>query len=454
MMRKYDYDLFVIGAGSGGVSASRRSAMFGAKTAICEEYRVGGTCVIRGCVPKKLLTYAAHFSEDYEDAVGFGWQKADPSFDWATLIDNKDREINRLNRIYLDMLEKAGVELFNGRGVLVDPHTVEICGSVITAETILIATGGWPFRPNVSGVAHSITSNEAFHLENLPRRVLVVGGGYIATEFAGIFNGLGSQVTQLYRGKQLLRGFDNDVSMMVAQEIVKKGVNLMLECEVESITKSETELHIRLSNGEIILADAVLYATGRHPNTHGLGLEKIGIELGDNSAIIVDKYSKTNVPNIYAIGDVTNRMNLTPVAINEGRAFAETLFGDQPRIINYEKIPHAVFSNPAVGTVGLNELQARQNYDLIDIYKSIFRPMRHTLSGRDERTMMKLVVDGRTDVVLGAHMVGPDAAEIIQGVAIGLTCGATKAQFDATMGVHPTAAEEFVTMREKHVSNE
>jgi glutathione reductase (NADPH) len=448
-MAKYDYDLFVIGAGSGGVSASRRAAVFGAKAIICEEYRVGGTCVIRGCVPKKLFTYAAHYAEDFEDAVGFGWQEAHPGFDWPTLIANKDAEIDRLNGIYIKMLNNAGVDLIEDRGVLIDPHTVEVGGKTVTAETILVATGARPFQPDFPGVEHTITSNEAFHLEELPQRAVVVGGGYIAVEFAGIFNGLGSQVTQLYRGEQILRGFDDDVRGMLAEEIGKKGIDLRVESQVERIEKSDGQLEVTISGGETISADIVMYATGRNPNTDGVGLTEAGVELDEKGAIKVDQYSKTSVANIYAVGDVTNRMNLTPVAINEGRAFAETLYANQPRSVDYANIPHAVFSNPSVGVSGLSEARARQQYDAVDIYKSRFRPMKHTLTGRDEQTLMKLIVDVATDRVVGVHMVGPDAAEIVQGMGIALTCGATKAQFDATIGIHPSAAEEFVTMREK-----
>ena len=448
-MAKYDYDLFVIGAGSGGVSASRRAAAFGAKAIICEEFRVGGTCVIRGCVPKKLFTYAAHYAEDFEDAVGFGWQEAHPGFDWPTLIANKDAEIDRLNGIYIKMLNNAGVDLIEDRGVLIDPHTVEVGGKTITAETILVATGAQPFRPEFPGVEHTITSNEAFHLEEFPQRAVVVGGGYIAVEFAGIFNGLGSQVTQLYRGEQILRGFDDDVRGMLAEEIGKKGIDLRVESQVERIEKSDGQLEVTVSGGETISADIVMYATGRNPNTYGVGLTEAGVELDEKGAIKVDQYSKTSVANIYAVGDVTNRMNLTPVAINEGRAFAETLYANQPRSVDYANVPHAVFSNPSVGVSGLSEARARQQYDAVDIYKSRFRPMKHTLTGRDEQTLMKLIVDVATDRVVGVHMVGPDAAEIVQGMGIALTCGATKAQFDATIGIHPSAAEEFVTMREK-----
>ena len=453
-MSRYDYDLFVIGAGSGGVSASRRAAAFGARAVVCEEYRVGGTCVIRGCVPKKLFTYAAHFSEDFEDAVGFGWERARPNFDWPTLIANKDAEIDRLNGIYIRMLVAAGVDLVEDRGVLVDPHTIEIGGRTVTAETILIATGAKPVRPHVPGIEHAVTSNEAFHLNEFPHRAVVVGGGYIATEFAGIFNGLGSRVTQLYRGGQILRGFDDDVRATLAREISGKGIDLRVESQVARIDAAGRRLEVTLKGGDVIAADLVMYATGREPNTSGLGLAEAGVDLDDAGAVKVDRYSRTSVPNIYAIGDVTNRMNLTPVAINEGRAFAETLYAGRPRFLDYTNVPHAVFSNPSVGVAGLDEARARERYEAVDVYKSTFRPMKHTLTGRDERTLMKLVVDAATDRVVGVHMVGPDAAEIVQGMGIALTCGATKAQFDATVGIHPSAAEEFVTMRERFVETE
>lgn len=453
-MSRYDCDLFVIGAGSGGVSASRRAAAFGARAVVCEEYRVGGTCVIRGCVPKKLFTYAAHFSEDFEDAVGFGWERARPNFDWPTLIANKDAEIDRLNGIYIRMLAAAGVDLVEDRGVLVDPHTVEIGGRTVTAETILIATGARPVRPDVPGIEHAVTSNEAFHLNEFPHRAVVVGGGYIAAEFAGIFNGLGSRVTQLYRGGQILRGFDDDVRATLAREISRKGVDLRVESQVARIDAAGRRLEVTLKGGDVIAADLVMYATGREPNTSGLGLAAAGVEIDDAGAVKVDRHSRTSVPNIYAIGDVTNRMNLTPVAINEGRAFAETLYAGRPRFLDYTNVPHAVFSNPSVGVAGLDEARARERYEAVDVYKSTFRPMKHTLTGRDERTLMKLVVDAATDRVVGVHMVGPDAAEIVQGMGVALTCGATKAQFDATVGIHPSAAEEFVTMREKFVETE
>ncbi len=452
-MTDFDFDLFVIGAGSGGVSASRRAAAHGARAGICEEYRVGGTCVIRGCVPKKLLTYAAHLAEDAEDAAGYGWSVAPPSFDWATLIANKDREIDRLNGIYLGMLEGAGVSLIEGRAELKDRHTLDIGGRQVRAETILIATGARPWTPEVPGIEHAISSNEAFHLETLPDRVVVVGGGYIAVEFAGIFHGLGSRVSQLYRGEQILRGFDRDVRDALAGEMLGRGIDLRLDCQVARIGHQDGHFVVTTVQDDVIETDLVMYATGRRPNVQGLGLEALGVDTGEGGAIVVDDFGRTSVDNIYAIGDVTDRMNLTPVAINQGRAFADTVYGGAPRTIDYRFVPSAVFSNPSVGSAGLTEEEARASFD-VDIYKSSFRPMKATLSGRQERTMMKLIVDAKSDRVLGAHMVGPDAAEIIQGIGVALTCGATKAQFDATVGVHPSAAEEFVTMREKYVAEE
>jgi glutathione reductase (NADPH) len=386
--------------------------------------------------------------------VGYGWEHARPRFDWATLIANKDAEIDRLNGIYIRMLGNAGVELVEGRGRIVDRNTIAVGDRRVTAERILIATGARPFLPDIPGIEHAITSNEAFQLDARPGRVAVVGGGYIAVEFAGIFNGLGAEVTQLYRGEQILRGFDDDVRAALAQEIRKKGIDLRVESQVVGIEREGGHLRVTLADGNVVATDVVMYATGRVPNTVDLGLEAAGVGLADNGAVIVDKWSRTAAENIYAVGDVTDRMNLTPVAINEGRAFAETVFAGKPRTLDYTYVPHAVFSNPSVGAAGLSEARARRKYASVDIYKSTFRPMRHTLTGRDERTLMKLVVDHDSDRVVGVHMVGADAAEIVQGMAVALTCGATKAQFDATMGIHPSAAEEFVTMREKFVDTE
>ncbi len=448
----YDYDLFVIGAGSGGVRASRMSASYGARVGICEDYRVGGTCVIRGCVPKKLLVYASEFGDMFEDARGFGWDSARPAFDWAKLIANKDREIDRLNGLYIQTLRNAGVEIHMGRGRLLDPHRVEIAGpegrKVVTADRILIATGGWPVMPDIPGIEHAITSNEAFHLERLPARIAIVGGGYIAVEFAGIFNGLGARVTQIIRGEQILRGFDHEARDWLAAEMTRKGVEIRTKTNVHAIEKQGEALHLRLNDGSVIEVDAVMFATGRNPNTKGLGLEDVGVRLGANHAVEVDEYSRSSVPNIYAVGDVTDRINLTPVAIKEGAAVAETLFGRGPTRVDYADVPSAVFSQPQLATVGLTEQEAHHKFGAIDVYRSTFRPMKFTLAGREERSLMKLVVDRASDRVVGAVMVGPDAAEIIQGVAIAIKCGATKAQFDATVAIHPSAAEEFVLMRE------
>ncbi len=453
-MNKYDFDLFVIGAGSGGVRAARVAASHGARVAICEDSRVGGTCVIRGCIPKKFMVYASHFAENFEDAADYGWTVGPRSFNWAKFMAAKDKEIDRLNKIYIRLLDNAGVELVVGTGRFVEAHTVEVAGRQITADKILIATGGWPVKPASSGSEHAITSNELFELPVQPRRAIVVGGGYIAVEFAGILNGLGSDVIQIYRGEQILRGFDSDVRATLAQEMRKKGVDIRVGSNIKHIEKLPGGLIVTCEDGEIIEADCVLYATGRAPKTEGLNLAAVGVEQRENGAVIVDKYSQTNVDNIYAVGDVTDRVNLTPVALNEGLCFADTVFGGRERIMSHETIASAVFSQPSVATVGLSEEQAREKVGKVDIYKSTFRPLLHTLSGRDEKTLMKMMVDATTDRVLGVHMVGPEAAEIIQGLAVAVKMGATKADFDATVGIHPTAAEEFVTMRERYVAPE
>lgn len=450
-MSTYDYDLLVIGAGSGGVRASRVAASHGAKVAVCENYRIGGTCVIRGCIPKKLMTYAAHYAEDFEDAEAYGWTVGPRSFSWSTLIANKDKEIDRLNKIYIRLLDDAGVEMIDGTGRLIDPHTVDIDGRQVTAETILIATGGWPTMPDVPGIEHAVTSNEVFHLEEQPRRVVVVGGGYIACEFAGIFNGLGSEVVQLYRSAQILRGFDDDVRNTLAQESRKKGVDVRVEANVSRIDKVGSHFEVTCTTGVTIETDLVLYATGRAPNTKGLDLDEVGVKLNDRGAIAVDEWSRTSVENIYAVGDVTDRLNLTPVALNEGLAFAETVFGGNDRKMDHRNVAYAVFSQPNVSCVGLSEADARTEYGDVDIYKSTFRGLKHTLTGRQEMTLMKIVVDAASQKVVGLHMVGPEAAEIIQGLAVTVKMGATKADLDATLGIHPTAAEEFVTMRQKFV---
>ncbi len=448
-MSEFDYDLFVIGAGSGGVRASRIAASHGARVAVCENYRVGGTCVIRGCIPKKLLVYASHFAEDFEDAAAYGWSVGDITHDWTRLIENKDREIDRLNGIYIRLLTDAGVEILNGTGRMVDAHTIAIDGKTVTAETILIATGGRPVMPEIPGIEHAISSNEAFHLVERPRRVVIVGGGFIALEFAGIFNGLGSEVVQLYRRDRILRGFDDDVRDVMGAELRKKGIDLRVNTNLTEIVKTDGALSATFTTGDVIETDVVMFATGRRPNTDGIGLEDLGVAVDDVGAIRIDEWSRSSVENIYAVGDVTNRVNLTPAALNEGLCFAETVFGGNPRRMDHADVPHAVFSQPAIAVVGLPEADARAAYGDIDIYRSTFRALRHTLTGRDERTMTKLVVEAATGRVLGAHMVGPDAPEIIQGIAIAIKMKATKAQIDSTIGIHPTAAEEFITMREK-----
>lgn len=443
----FDYDLFVIGAGSGGVRASRIAAGFGARVAVAEEFRVGGTCVIRGCVPKKLLVYASHFSEDFEAAKGYGWDVGEASFSWETLIARKDAEIDRLNGLYKQTLGNAGVETLEGRAVVMGPNEVRVGERTITAKTILVAVGGWPQMPDVPGIEHAITSNEALHLEALPRRIVVVGGGYIAVEFAGIFNGMGSEVVQLYRSEQILRGFDDDLRDRLADEMRKKGIDLRTNINVTAIEKTGTGVRLTLTDGTSLEADAVMYATGRTPNTKGLGLEDAGVELAGNGAVKVDAYGKTSVDSIYAVGDVTDRVQLTPVAIKEGHAFALTVFGNAPTSPEHDAVPSAVFSQPPIGTVGLSEAEARKQFGDVDVYVSDFRPMKHTLGGSSERAFTKLIVDKASDKVVGAHMIGMDAAEIIQGVGIAVKAGLTKAQFDATVAVHPSSAEEFVLMR-------
>ncbi len=448
-MHNYDYDLFVIGAGSGGVRASRQAASLGASVAVADEYRVGGTCVVRGCIPKKLFVYAAHYREDLKDAAGFGWTISNPEFSWATLRDNKNKEIARLEGMYKSGLEGDGVTLFEARAVLQDAHTVLVGQQTITAETILIATGGRPYKPeNVPGIEHAVTSNECFELPELPRRALVVGGGYIAVEFAGIFHGLGVDVTQIYRRDMILRGFDDDLRFGLGEEMKQKGIDLRVNSQFEHIEKTGSGLSVMLNTGDRIETDLILCATGRIPNTGSMGLEAAGVEIGSGGQVLVDEYSRTNIPNIYALGDVTDRIQLTPVAIKEAMAFAQTVYNDNPTSPDHMDVPSAVFSTPPIGTVGLTETAARSEYGEIDIYKSSFRALKNTLSGNPEKTRMKLIVDRRTQLVLGAHMLGPDAAEIIQGVGIAIKMKATKQDFDATVAIHPSAAEEFVTMRE------
>ena len=446
----YDFDLYVLGAGSGGVRAARMSAGYGARVAVAESTYLGGTCVNVGCVPKKLFVYGSHFHEDFEDAAAYGWQVQAGAFDWPTLRDNKTREIERLNGIYRNLLSGAGVTLHEGRARLVDAHTVEINGEQHTARYILIATGGWPSVPEFPGNEHVITSNEAFYLEQFPKRAVVVGGGYIAVEFAGIFAGLGAHTTQLYRGPLFLRGFDDSIREVVRDELPKKGIELRFDTNVTRIELDGDTRIVHLTDGTTLEADVVLYATGRHPNSADLGLEEVGVAMGAGGNILVDEAYQTSVPNIYALGDVTDRIQLTPVAIEEGMCVASNLFTERPqRTLSYENIPTAVFCQPNIGTVGLTEAQAIAAHEGdLDIYESGFKPMKHTLSGRDERTYMKMIVRRSDDVVLGLHMVGPDAGEIVQGMAVAMVAGATKAQFDATVGIHPTAAEELVTMRE------
>jgi len=450
-MPRYDFDMITIGAGSGGVASSRRSGSYGARVAICEELRVGGTCVLRGCVPKKLLVYGAQFADAFADAAGFGWTVPLPSFDWSALIAAKDKEIGRLSEIYFGMLKNSGVEIIDGHAAVVDPHTVEVAGRNYTAENILIATGSWPETPDIPGIEHVISSNEALDLERLPRRIVIVGGGYIAVEFAGIFNGFGSEVVEIIRREQVLRGFDEDLRVHLGEEMRGRGIDLRSSTQVGRIDKTPGGYRVTTTAGGRIETDCVMYATGRKPNTKRLGLAEIGVEMTENGAVVVDEWQRSTVKNIYAVGDVTDRINLTPVAIAEGRAIAETLFNDNPIRMDHSDVPSAVFSNPPIGTVGLSEDAARRRYSEIDIYQTRFRPMKNTLSGRAERTFMKLVIDAATERVVGCHMLGPDAPEIIQGLAVAVKCGATKRQFDQTMGIHPSAAEEFVTMREKLV---
>jgi glutathione reductase (NADPH) len=452
-MAQYDYDLIVIGAGSGGVRASRFAAAYHSKrVAVIENSRVGGTCVMRGCVPKKLLVYGAHFAESFEDARGYGWHAGDVGFDWSKLIGAKQTELDRLEGVYHRILRDSGVEEITGTGRVADPHTVEVDGpdgvKSLTTETILVATGGWPFMPDIPGIEHVITSNEALDLEHLPKRMVIVGGGYIAVEFAGIFNALGVHVDLILRGDNILRGFDDALRAALHDEMVAKGVHIHCDTRVQSIEKEGDAYSLRLDLGETLETDLVMYATGRKPNTANLGLEAAGVELKENGAVVVDAYSRTTCDSIYAIGDATDRVNLTPVALEEGMAVVETLYGKGPVAVDYANIPSAVFSQPPIGTVGLTENEARRDFD-VDLYVSHFKPMLHTLSGRDEHAMMKLIVDRATDKVLGVHMLGADAPEIVQGFAVALKCGATKAQFDATVGIHPSAAEEFVTMRQK-----
>lgn len=447
--REYDFDMFTIGAGSGGVASSRRAGSYGARVAICEDSRVGGTCVIRGCVPKKILVYGSHFAHEMADARAFGWSVSEPTLDWGALVAAKDREVDRLNGVYLRLLRDSGVTVLEGRGKVVDPHTVEVAGKRYTARYILVATGGRPQKPDIPGAAHGLTSNEALDLPALPRRVVIVGGGYIGVEFASIFNAAGAKVTMLIRGDGVLRGFDSDVRSTLTNELRKSGIDVRCETFVADVERRGDERSVLTKDGDTIDADVVLFATGRAPNTDGIGLDEVGVERDRGGAIRVDGMSRTSVPSIFAVGDCTNRVNLTPVAIAEGRAVAETLFHDRPTVMDHEGVPSAVFSQPPVGSVGLSEERAREVAGEIDVYVTSFRPLKHTITGRDERTMMKLVVDRASRRVLGVHLVGADSPEILQGFAVALKCGATKEQLDATVGIHPTAAEELVTMRER-----
>ena len=450
-MTDYDYDLFVIGAGSGGVRAARVAAGLGARVAIAEERYLGGTCVNVGCVPKKLFVYGAHYGEDFEDARAYGWETGPPRFDWATLRDNKSREIERLNGVYRGLLETAGVRIFTARATLAGGSSVAVAGETVTARYILIATGSWPQVPSFPGDDLAITSNEVFHLPSLPRRALILGGGYIAVEFAGIFAGLGVETTLAYRGDLLLRGFDVGIRRFVLEEMAAKNVNVRLTAQIADLARQpggEGGLCCQFADGTSVAADLVLAATGRKPASRTLGLESAGVELAANGAVLVDDGYRTTNPNILAIGDVVDRLALTPVAIAEGMAVAYNLFAGEERRIDYENVPTAIFCQPNIGTVGPTEEAARQRYPKLAVYESTFRPMKHTLSGRQERTLMKLLVNGEDDRVVAAHMCGPEAGEIIQGLGVAITAGATKADFDATIGIHPTAAEEFVTMRE------
>lgn len=445
----FDFDLFVIGAGSGGVRAARMAASHGARVAIAEERYLGGTCVNVGCVPKKLYVYGSHYGADFVDAQGFGWQSERPDFDWRILRDNKSREIERLNGIYQRLLDNAGVTLFTGRATIAGEQQIAVNGQLLRAKKILLATGGWPSIPDIPGRELAASSNEIFDLDSLPARVAVVGGGYIAVEFAGIFNGFGAETTLLYRGEQILKQFDQDIAEAAAEEISRSGVALKLQCNVSAVEKnSDGSLQLSLTDGSTQTVDQLLFATGRKPKLDNLGLEPFALTMTPSGKIEVDAHFQTSVPWLFALGDIIDSPELTPVAIAEAMAFVSTHFNSKPQSVDYAKLPTAVFCQPPIGTVGLSEQQARDSYSNVVIYKTRFRPMKHTMTGKQEKVLMKLVVDGDSDKVLGAHMVGDDAGEIIQGIAIALQAGATKAQFDQTIGIHPTAAEEFVTLRE------
>jgi glutathione reductase (NADPH) len=457
-MVDFEFDLLVVGGGSGGVRAARMAAQRGARVALVEAQAMGGTCVNVGCIPKKLYSYAAHFAESFEESHGFGWVGAAPTLDWSALKASRAREITRLNGIYLQLLKSSGVQIIEGWASLVDTHTVEVAGQRYSAKNLLIATGGTPSVPDIAGREHVITSNEIFDIEPFPKRLLVVGGGYIACEFASIFNGLGAKVTQLYRGAQVLRGFDDDVRSFISTEMLKAGVDLRLNADVANITQTPSDtkntgpLRVHLADGTTLEVDAVLYATGRVPNVKGIGLEALGVAQKTDGAIQVNTHYQTSVPNIYAVGDVTARVQLTPVALGEAMVVVDHLLGPvagkAPRAMSYDFIPTAVFTHPNIGTVGFSEVDARAQFGNIRVYKSEFKALKHTLSGSMERSFMKLLVDDASDRVVGLHMVGAEAGEIVQGFAVAMKAGATKAVFDSTIGIHPTAAEEFVTMRE------
>jgi glutathione reductase (NADPH) len=446
----YDYDLFVIGAGSGGVRASRIAAGYGARVGICEDYRVGGTCVIRGCVPKKLFVYGSKYAHEFEDSAAYGWTVGEPTHSWATLRDNVGKEVDRLNAVYIRLLEGSGVKIHMGRGRLMDRHTIEIAGETVTADKILIATGGRPEVPPIPGHEFAITSNEAFHLPDpLPGRITIVGGGYIAVEFAGIFNGLGCETELVIRRDRVLRGFDEECRTFVHESLKASGIRIRTETEIQRICRAKDgkTFECQTPLGGMFETGLVMYATGRVPNTHGIGLEKAGVQLDKAGAVAVDEWSKTTADNIWAVGDVTDRIALTPVALMEGHCFADTEFGNKPRKADHRDVPSAVFCQPEMANVGLSEEEARMTLGELRVFTSAFTPMKYTLAGRKQRTFMKLIVEAATDRVVGCHMVGDDAAELIQGLAVAVKAGATKAQFDATVGIHPTAGEEFVTMR-------
>lgn len=448
-MAEFDYDLFVIGAGSGGVRASRVSAAYGARVAVAEEYKVGGTCVIRGCVPKKMLVYGSHFAEDLHDAARYGWTLGETSFDWPTLRDNVQADVARLEGLYTNTLDNNKVEIFHERATVSGPNEITLAsGRTVTAKTILIATGAWPVVPDVPGAEHGITSNEVFHLENFPKRVVIAGAGYIANEFAGIFHALGSKVTVVNRSDQILRGYDEQIRDRLFQISTAKGIEFLFNVQFDNIEKKvDGSLCIHFKDHESLDADVLLFAIGRNPHSKGLGLETAGVELDEKGAIKVGDDNRTNIPSIYAVGDVTNRVQLTPVAIREGQAFADTVFGHKPHVVDYNCIPSAVFSNPPMAGVGLTERQAREQYGAVKIFTSDFRPMRNVLAGKAERSLYKLIVHAETDVVLGIHMISPDAPEILQAAAIAVKAKLTKAQFDDTVALHPSMAEELVLMK-------